>query len=119
MASVSRDPNGTKRILFTDGAGDRRAVRLGKASTRTAQTYREKIEKILEARFAATALDAEVAKWLADVPDVIHGRLVAAGLAESRVDTAPVTLGGLLTAFFAGVDVKPATKVRMEQAKAA
>ncbi len=119
MASVVCDPNGRKRIQFTDRDGERRTVRLGQASKKTANAYCEKIEKVLEAQFANTALDPEVAKWVAALGDVMHGRFVAVGLAEPRVQAAAVTLEAMLKSFFESVDVKPATLVRMKQAEAA
>ncbi len=119
MASVSRDANGTRRVLFTDREGERKTVRLGRVSTKTADTFRLKLQDVIAARFTETAIDAEVARWMADLPDRMYSRLVRAGLADPRTSAARVTLGGLLAAFFAGVDVKPATLVRMKQAEAA
>ena len=49
MASISDDGNGRKRILFIDGSGDRKAIRLGKMSVRMA----EKIKIMVEALNAA------------------------------------------------------------------
>ncbi len=119
MASVSRDRNGTKRVLFTDRDGERKAVRLGAVSAKTAEAFRLKLQDLIAARFTETAIDAETARWLADLPDRMYARLVRVGLAEPRASASRVTLGGLLAAFFASVDVKPATLVRMKQVEAA
>jgi hypothetical protein len=37
MASIANDPNGRKRILFIDGNGKRRLLRLGKACAKPRQ----------------------------------------------------------------------------------
>lgn len=119
MASVSRDANGTKRVLFTDGDGERRSVRLGKVSTKAAETFRLRVEALLAAKELHQSPDAELAAWLRDLPERMYARLARVGLVESRTKAAAVTLGGLFAAFFAGVDVKPATLVRMKQAETA
>jgi integrase len=119
MASVSRDANGTKRVLFTDGDGERRSVRLGKVSVKAAESFRLRVEALLAAKELHQSPDAELAAWLHDLPERMHARLVRVGLTDPRASATRVTLGGLLAAFFAGVDVKPATRVRMEQVKTA
>ena len=119
MASVSRDTNGTKRVLFTDGDGERRSVRLGKASAKAAESFRLRVEALLSAKELHQSPDAELSAWLRDLPERMYARLVRVGLTDPRASASRVTLGGLLAAFFAGVDVKPATRVRMKQAEAA
>lgn len=118
MASVSRDAKGNRRLLFTDRAGERKAVRLGKVSAKTGEAFRVKAESLIAARFTETPIDAETARWLADLPDRMHNRLVRVGLAEPRASAARVTLGALLTGYFAALDVKASTRTRMEQARA-
>lgn len=119
MASLCRDKNGGKRILFMDGDGDRRTLRLGTLSVKAAESVRLRVEALIAARFAGTPIDAETARWLADLPDVMHARIVRAGLADAREKMARVTLGGLLEAFMASRDVKPSTLVRMNQVRTA
>lgn len=94
-------------------------MRLGKVSVKTAEAFRLKLEDLIAARLTETPLDPNTARWLADLPDTMHARLVRVGLADPRARASRVTLGGLLSEFFAGVDVKPATLVRMRQAEAA
>jgi integrase len=117
MASMSRDRNGTKRILFTDGDGERKAIRLGKASVKAAEAFRLRVEALLAAKVTGTAPDRETAAWLAELPDATHGRLARVGLAEPREGdpAASVTLGQLLTRFEETATVKPATKAAYRQ----
>jgi len=115
MASVSRDANGTKRVLFTDGDGDRRSVRLGKTSTKTADAFRLRVEALNTARITGTPWDAELSAWVRDLPDVIYARLVRVGLVEPRVKAEVMTLANLLDRFEAAAVVKPATKAAYRQ----
>src|SRR5437762_1327596 len=110
MASVSCDPNGTKRVLFTDGYGDRKAVRLGKAAVKTADSFCLRVESLNAARITGTPWDAELSAWVRDLPDVLHKRLARVGLVEPRVSAAVMTLGNLLDRFDAAAVVKPATR---------
>lgn len=117
MASISRDKSGTVRILFVDRAGERRSVRPGKLKPAALRTFKVNVELLNQARITNTAIDSSLAEWVAGVSPVIHKRLERVGLVDARLASAPVTLGELFTAFFAGVAVKPATLVRMKQAE--
>src|SRR5438876_372101 len=46
MASISRDPNGRRRILFVDRDGGRKAIRLGKVPQRLADEIKIKVEAL-------------------------------------------------------------------------
>jgi len=117
MASITRDPGGCKRIQFTDESGIRRAVRLGKCSVRQAETFKIGVERLLAARFGG--IDPETARWLADLPDDIHRKLVAVGLADARIPQgSTATLGAFLSEYIAGrVDVKPSTRTVFERTR--
>ena len=117
MASVSRDKGGTKRLLFTDGDGERRAIRLGKVSVKSAETFRHRVESLLSAKLTGAAIDRETSAWLAELPDTMHKRLVRVGLAETREDdpAAKAKLGELLDRFVESATVKPSTKAAYKQ----
>jgi integrase len=115
MASIGIDSNGRKRILFIASNGRRKTIRLGKASQRQAVTFKAKIESLIAQRITG-AIDDEVSKWLADLPDAMHARISAAGLARSRERSA-ATVGKFLTDFFATVSVKPSTMTTYENAR--
>lgn len=119
MASISRDANGTKRVLFTDGDGERRAVRLGDVSVKAAEDFQRRIEALLQDKELHRPHDVELATWLSRLSDRMYARLVRVELVEPREKAEAVTLEKLLTAFFAAVDVKPSTLVRMKQAETA
>jgi integrase len=115
MASLSRDANGTKRVLFTDGDGERRSVRLGKVSTKAAESFRLRVEALLAAKELRQSPDAELSAWLRDLPERMHARLARVGLAEARPKAAVVTLANLLDRFDAAAAVKASTKAAYKQ----
>ena len=82
MASLCKDPNGRKRILFVAG-GNRNTIRLGKTSIKHAEAFKLKLEALIAARITGS-MDGETARWIAALPDKIHGRLAAAGLLIER-----------------------------------
>jgi integrase len=99
MASISRDPNGRRRILFTDRDGDRKTIRLGKVSQRMAEEIKIKVETLNAAKIGAGSLDRETAVWVANLGDDLHAKLSAVGLTSVR-KMAP-GLGAFLDAFIA------------------
>lgn len=106
MASVSNDPNGRRRVLFTR-SGKRQAIRLGKVSERAAETVCRHVENILAAELSRLPLDLETARWLGQVGDELAAKLAAVGLMPKR---AASTLGPFLDAYVASrTDLKPRT----------
>ena len=118
MASVSRDANGLTQIQFTDGGGVRRTIRLGKVAKSAAAGFKLRIEALLQDKELCRSHDAELCEWLREMPNRMYDRLVRVELVEPRTKAATVTLGRLLTDYFAALDVKPSTRTRMEQARA-
>jgi hypothetical protein len=108
MATIGNDPNGRKRILFLAGDGARKTIRLGKCSVRQAQVFKVKVEDLVTAATGLGTVQDETARWLADLPDVLHARLVKVGLTRAR-DRGSVTLKAFLDDFFESVVVKPGT----------
>jgi len=82
MATIGKDPNARKRILFVAADGSRRTVRwhghIG--PSRTVKTH---IEQILAAA-DAYAIPAETAEWLARIGDDLAGKLAAVNLIQPR-----------------------------------
>ena len=108
MASICRDKNGTKRILFVDGNGKRWPIRLGKMPLGDARTIKSHIESLLASKTSGRALDNETAKWVRDMPDGLAEKLAATGLIAKRVNE---TLGGLIEHFMAAnTHFKPSTR---------
>ena len=116
MASISRDPNGTKRVLFTDGDGVRRSLRLGAVPFKAAETFRLRVEALIAARITGTPWDVGLSAWVRDLPDVIHGKLARVGLVEPREQEVKVTLGDLLDRFKHTSSVKRTTWAAYKQA---
>ena len=119
MASLTTDKKtGTRRIQFVDGS-KRHAIRLGKMPKKSADSVLARIEHLIAARTAGVSIDAETARWLADLPDELHERIARVGLTEARQAREVVTLEKMLTAFDAEAtrDIKTSTRTRQAQAQ--
>ena len=110
-------PKWTMQIVCPDGK--RRTIRIGRATEREARRMGDRITDLRAVRRLGQPVGPELARWLSRLPDTMHDRLVRVGLAEPRAEAVRVTLGALMTDFFAGVDVKPSTMIRMQQAERA
>jgi integrase len=98
MASLCKDKNGRKRILFVAGDGSRKTIRLGKTSIKQAESFKIKLEALIAGRFSGS-IEAETARWVAGLPDDIHGRLAAVGLVNVRAAMMSLTLGQFLNEY--------------------
>jgi len=115
MAGVSRDANGTKRVLFTDGDGERKAVRLGAVSVKAAETFQLRVEALLQDKELGRSHDAEMSAWLRDRSERMYDRLAHVGLVEPRTKATVVTIGMLLDRFNATAVVKSSTRAAYKQ----
>jgi hypothetical protein len=109
MASIAKDPGGRRRILFVAPDRKRKTIRLGKVSQRTAESVKLRVEHLVAAAIHGHALDAETARWLADIPDELANKLARVGLVPKREQA---VLGPYLRSYFEKrIDVKGDTKV--------
>lgn len=117
MASISTDKNGNRRILFVDADGRRRPIRLGKLPMKAAEAIKFKVEQLLAAKIAGCAWDAETARFVAGLNEVLADKLAAVDLIPARQST---LLGPFATAYIEErkSDSKPSTIVNLERAKA-
>ena len=98
MASISRDPNGRRRILFIDRDGGRKTIRLGKVSQRMAEEIKIKVETLNAAKIGGCSLDRETAAWVAGRGDDLYAKLAAVDLTTPRQTAG---LGEFLDGFIA------------------
>lgn len=96
MASISKDKNGTKRLVFNDPNGKRHFVRLGTINVKQAELVKSRVEAIVSAKIMGVSLDAETSRWLADIGDDLHAKLAKTGLVDARAKT---TLGSWCSMF--------------------
>lgn len=115
MATISRDGNGLKRIMFIDG-DKRPAIRLGDVPMAYARTFKARVKALLTCKAYNAEPEPELAQWVADLPDETHAKLAKHGLVPPRAHEAAGTLGDLLDRFAATVVVKPGTKAVYKQA---
>src|SRR5262245_52079310 len=98
MASIVNDANGRKRILFVAPDGNRKAVRIGKASMKQAEAFNVKIEQLVAARITGV-MDDETARWVAGLSLAMHDRLTAVGLITEQQRRRAVKLGPFLAEY--------------------
>ncbi len=117
MASVCKDGNGTKRVLYVGEDGRRRTLRLGKASMKQALAFKVKLEALISGSLTG-AIDPETASWVAALPENMHGKLAALKLVKPRTSAPSVPLGEFVERYIASrVDVKPGTVLVLKQAQ--
>ena len=83
------------RLVFSDGNGKRRSLRLGKMPKKAAETVKSHVEEIISCRLAGRSLTAETSDWLGKLPDDTLAKLAKAELVTFQRHT----LGELLEAF--------------------
>jgi hypothetical protein len=80
MASLSTDKRtGSRRILFVNG-DSRPVIRLGKLTKKAADAVLLRVEHLIAAKTAGVGVDAETARWLADIPDDLHAKIARTGI---------------------------------------
>lgn len=115
MASIARDPNGRKRVLFVAPDGKRKAIRPGRVPQKAAEKVKHKVESPLAAKITGDAIDADTARWVADLPDDLADKLAAVGLIPERHSS---RLGEFLERYVQSrIDLKPLSVVMMRQAQ--
>ena len=117
MASIGRDPGGQRRILFVAPDGKRKTVRLGKATQRTAEGIKTKVEALVVAAITGSPLEDEVARWVAALDSRMADKLAGVGLIPRRE---VATLASFLASYIATrTDAKPNTHLKYESTRKA
>jgi integrase len=112
MASIARDKNGTRRILFVAPDGKRPTIRLGKVSQRTAEGIKYRVEQLLESLQFKRSMEADLAEWVIALDLVFAKKLARVGLIPDPEAKPSATLAAFLKSYIDGrVDLKPATKI--------
>jgi integrase len=115
MASIGRDPNGYRRILFVAPDGRRKTIRLGKATQRTAEAVKVRVEALVSAQLSGQSPDDETSRWIAALDTTMADKLAAVGLIAQR-ETA--VLASYIDAYIAKrSDVKPLTIKKYRSAR--
>ena len=117
MASISRDPNGRRRILFMSKDGSRKTLRLGKVSQKDAEKILSKVEAINAAAIAGTSWDNDIAEWVAALSPVLADKLARVGLIPKRMqpdEPDSTQLGDFIDSYIAKrTDAKPRTIINL------
>ena len=103
MASVHKNAQGW-RICYTATDNTRRTLRPGKVNKATANLIARHLDVLVAAQASGGTVDLTTAKWLGEIGDVLHGKLVRAELATPRFIEEPepsVTLAEFLNEYLA------------------
>lgn len=118
MASIAREKNGTRRILFVAPDGKRKTIRLGKVPQRTAEAVKLRVEHLLAAKMSQDAVQSDTARWVAELEPRLAMKLAAVGLIAPRRPKATATLAAFLDDYIASrVDVKASTTRHLQDAR--
>ena len=116
MASISNGRNGQRRLLFVDPAGKRKTIYLGKMPKRHADAIKIKVEQLVAAVVSGCPWDNETARWVAELPNTLAGKLARVGLIGQRENAMTLTLAEHLNNYFSKrTDVKPGTAISWGQ----
>lgn len=115
MASIARDKNGCRRILFVHPDGRRPAIRLGKVSQRTAEGVKYRVEQLVEALQFNRSMEADLVEWVKDLEPWLATKLARVGLIPDPEDKPTATLGAFCEAYIGGrANLKPNTRRNYE-----
>ena len=116
MASITKEPNGRKKIQFVGSDKKRRSIRLGKATMKTAEATKVRVECLVSSKMSGHALDDVTSRCLTTIDDTLRNRLARVGLIEQRE---VVLLGKLIDDFIKlrTGDVKPRTVAKYKVVK--
>lgn len=92
MASVTKRPNGHFWVQFFFNS-KRHTIRLGSTNARSASEFASKINRLAATLAVDGIPEPQISRWLNGLDDSVHAKLVACGIAQSRISA---TLGGLL-----------------------
>ncbi|TWU06875.1 site-specific tyrosine recombinase XerC [Symmachiella macrocystis] len=117
MASIAKDKNGTRRILFVAPDGRRPTIRLGKVSQRAAESIKYRVEQLLESLNLNRPMEADLAQWVADLEPKMAKKLANVGLVPDPEAKPVATLGPFLQAWLASRkgDYKPTSLIAWGQ----
>jgi len=115
MASIGWEGK-RARVVFRDGDGKQRSVRLGECLKSDAIMAHMAIGHLVIAKRHGSVPHPDAVRWLGRIDDVLYARVVAHGLCQPRKKAAALTLAELLERFDAAVAVKSGTRTTYLQA---
>jgi len=93
------------------------AIYLPKINAKQRTAVLEKVERLIESRLSGEPPEPRIVKWLADVGDDLHGRLVKAGLTDARQRLRSKSLAAFLDEYIADQTSSPKTIENLERVR--
>lgn len=116
MASITTGSDGAKRLQFRTADRRRWTIYLGTMDRRHADTFRIRVETLLNCRTTGMPIDGETARWLSEISPRYYDKLAATGLVTDKANSL-TTLKHLLDTYFNTLSVKPGTRTAYLQAR--
>lgn len=111
MASIAKESNGTRRVLFVAPDGSRRTIRLGKTCQRTAEGIKARVEQLLEALNFNRPMEAALVEWVVGLEPWLAEKLANVGLIPDPQAKAVATLETFIESYIQRRnDVSPHTR---------
>ncbi len=114
MATIRTKPTGSKAIQVVLSDGARRAIGIGRASKKDAESFCHHIGKLESATLSGRAVESATARWVAATKPSVRARLEELGLIEpsTAVEAELITVDMLVSRYLDELDVKPRTVFR-------
>jgi hypothetical protein len=113
MASIAKDKNGLKRVLFFNPHGERKTIRLGRETMHNARTIATHVQFLVGAKANGTTVEPATIHWLTTIGDDFYRKLAKHGLVSPREKAVVVTLALFVDGYIAGrTDLKPRTVIK-------
>ena len=120
MARVVTRGNGLREVRFKDTGGKRRTIYLGRDFTKKeCERFAKHIDHIVNSQILKTEISSDVARFVADLPEKHHKKLVDFGLAQARLApeaSKKLTLGSWTEKYIVESPVKESTKKQLRSA---
>ena len=118
MASVVSERRGKRvryRVQFRDADGKRRSIRLSGLNRKAAEAVASKVEALNACKISGQSMPTDLAQWVVNLGDELHGKLGTAGLVEPRRSS---TLGAFIDSYIASrSDVEGRTHINWKSTR--
>ena len=116
MASIAKEPNGNRRILFVAPDGRRQTIRMVRVPLRVVEGVKFRVEELLAALNGGCAVETDTARWVASLHPMMRDKLTRVGLLAARKNVR--TLGAHLDDYLARrSDVKKSTLIHWQHTR--
>ena len=116
MASIAKEQNGHRRILFVAPDGRRKTIRMGRVPLRVVEGVKFRVEELLASLNGGCAIETDTVRWVASLNPTMRDKLTRVGLLAVRKGVR--TLGSHLDDYLTRrSDVKKSTLIHWQHTR--